>query len=241
MDSSVSHPNHRAEAKRDDRRRRADVERRQNRNEIMMDLDKLKVRFDGDEPTWELEHLLQRVTANNQVNSSVAFMKLGLKGLSLAVELGAQRFYPGLRLSGWSESLSRDLDTGNSDYLLEQVYRKFFRKGPPNVFFSFALLILGSAFFHSLGAPGAAQKGKGGPLTGFQSIMSSVAGMFGVSGGGAGGASEAARPVFSSRTAAGRSKDTSPARVSTSAGGLSAVHDDGEQPPRRRNRIAPAS
>jgi hypothetical protein len=195
-----------------------------------------KVKFDADAPTYELESLLERVIANNQVMARVAFMKMGMKLGALGIELLADKFAPKLRLSGWSESLSLDLDTGNYDHTLEQLYRKFFRRGPPNAYWSLGLLILGSAFFHSMGGAGARNAKEGGAMTGMQKMFSKVSGiinglggmssMFSMFGGGAGGAASAATSTPPAAAAAAP-PSTKPTTESTQT--------------QRRSRIAPAT
>ncbi len=218
--------------------RRRNEEARQARHEIILKLDMYKVKFDNEAPTYELETMLERVVANNQVMARVAFMKMGIKLGALGIELLADKFAPKLRLSGWSESLSLDLDTGNYDYTLEQLYRKFFRRGPPNAYWSLGLLILGSAFFHCMGGAGARNAKEGGAMTGMQKMFSKVSGivnslggmgsMFGMFTGGNGAAT------------ASSSKDAAASSASTSHNPVPKPSNSASQTQQRRSRIAAA-
>ena len=111
----------------------------------MIDLDKHHIKYDDDEPTWKLKHRLTRVLANKQTESKVKFVKFVIQIITLAIEKGACHFMPRCRLEGWSNNLNKDLTSGNFDTTLEQAYRKFWSKGPPNPLVYLAIVIVGSA------------------------------------------------------------------------------------------------
>jgi len=159
------------------REKRRAIQERQDRHEIILELDKWHIEFTGDEETYELEHLLDRVLTNQQLGAKVAFMKTGLKLLVTAIELAANRFAPQLGLKGWADSLTKVLDGKNYDNLMEQLYRKIWSKGPPNPWSSLAIIIFGSAFLHCVGAgvkgmPASA----GGMLSAFMPMLGSFLG-----------------------------------------------------------------
>jgi len=174
VESSVSHPRRRD---RDHTQRRMDMDRR-NRHELILELDKVGVKFVGDEKTWELEHLLERHYANQHLIQRVATVKSCIKFGSFVVEKLMNLFLPKIPLRGWCEHLCAELDTGNHDQTLEQVSRRFWRKGPPNAFITLGLLIGGSMVMYCVGMRGNSSAGNAGSGSG---------GGTGSSGGGGGG------------------------------------------------------
>jgi len=158
---------------------------RRNRHELILELDKTGVKIVGDEETWELQHLLERHHANQHLIQRVATVKSFLKFGAFVIEKLVMLFIPKIPLRGWCEHLCAELDTGNHDQTLEQVSRKFWRKGPPNAFMSLGLLIAGSLVMYCLGmkgtpAPGDSGTGGGGGMfKGIGGMMSSLLGAFG--------------------------------------------------------------
>jgi hypothetical protein len=188
VESSVSHPDRRRD--RQYKQRRQDMDRR-NRHELILELDKTGVKIVGNEETWELQHLLERHYANQHLIQRVATVKSCIKFGAFVVEKLVMLFVPKIPLKGWCEHLCAELDTGNHDQTLEQVSRKFWRKGPPNATMSLGLLIAGSCVMYCLGvrksgdekeAAGGSGGGGGGMFKGLGGMMSGLLGAFGKSG-----------------------------------------------------------
>jgi hypothetical protein len=129
---------------------------RRNRHELILELDKCGVKIVGNEETWELQYLLERYHSNQSLIQRVETMKSCIKFGAFAIEKLVGLFMPKIPLRGWSAHLSAELDTGNHDSTLEQVSRKFWRKGPPNAWVSLGLLIAGSCVMYCLGGRGTA-------------------------------------------------------------------------------------
>ena len=210
IESSVSHPSRR-HFKGASYKERLDADERETRHEIILELDKYEIPFEGDEPTWQLRHKLERVLANRQTVAKVKFIRMGIQLGSTVVELVIVKIFPRLKLKGWAEGLAKDLNTGNYDGMLEQVYRKVCRKGGmPNVWFMLAMLVLGSAVLHCIGFKGSAEEGAGGPVTAFNGGLGGMMGMLGSVFSGLGGGSSAAKPTPAKVTATTTSTSNTP-------------------------------
>lgn len=220
VESSVSHPDRRRD--RQYKQRRQDMDRR-NRHELILELDKTGVKIVGNEETWELQHLLERHYANQHLIQRVATVKSCIKFGAFVVEKLVMLFVPKIPLKGWCEHLCAELDSGNHDQTLEQVSRKFWRKGPPNATMSLGLLIAGSCVMYCLGVRKSGDEketaggggGGGGMFKGLGGMMSGLLGAFGK-----GGSPPPASRVNIQSTAAS---------VPTSSGGE----------PRRRSKMPP--
>jgi hypothetical protein len=206
---------------------------REVRHELIIELDKHKIEFDADADTWELKHLLERTLANNHLLARVAFVKQGLKLGAFALEWALDKFAPKLRLKGWAETLSQTLDSGNHDATLEQVYRKVWHKGPPNVWLNIGMLIVGSAVAHCLGAWMTEKAAASGGAPGGGGLASLLGGLLG----GLGGAKAAPKHHHHQQSTA--SKSTS--RVSAVSGTPAAAtaQNTSSGTPVRRSRLAP--
>jgi hypothetical protein len=162
---------------------------RRNRHELILELDKTGVKIVGNEETWELQHLLERHYANQHLIQRVATVKSCIKFGAFVVEKLVMLFVPKIPLKGWCEHLCAELDSGNHDQTLEQVSRKFWRKGPPNATMSLGLLIAGSCVMYCLGVRKSGDEkeagggGGGGMFKGLGGMMSGLLGAFGKSGG----------------------------------------------------------
>jgi hypothetical protein len=210
IESSVSHPSRR-QFKGASYKERLEADERETRHEIILELDKYEIPFEGDEPTWQLRHKLERVLANRQTVAKVKFIRMGIQLGSTIVELIIVKIFPRLKLKGWAEGLAKDLSTGNYDGMLEQVYRKVWRKGGmPNVWLMLAMLVLGSAVLHCIGFKGSAEEGAGGPVTAFNGGLGGMMGMLGSVFAGLGGGSTSTKPAPTKVTATSTSSPNAP-------------------------------
>ena len=109
------------------------------------------------QPLWKLRHELERHLANQTLRKRVTLVKAGLKLGVMFIEKVTKSF---LRLDGWTAFVSGQLDTGQYDDSLEQIYRLMFSSGQPNPWITIAMLIVGSAVAHhtatAVGGVGAA-------------------------------------------------------------------------------------
>lgn len=165
-----------------------------NKMEIIRELDKLA--FGGVElsfkPTLEmsevkLRHELERHIANQTLVQRVAIVKGLMKVGAVIVEMVFGTF---LKLRNWSVHISRQLDSGQYDLTLEQVYRTIWKRSAPNPWLSLAMLVVGSALMFHFGlvppepSDGGGSSGGGG---GGGGIGGMLGGMLGGGGGGLGG------------------------------------------------------
>lgn len=142
-------------------------------------------------PLWRLQHEHQRLTTTTTTVQRVKFMKMGLSILLQVLELVAVKFVK--RLNGWAACVTTELESGNYDNALEEIYRSMYGRGPPNPWLQLGFMIIGSAAMFVFrpqdpllgngGGGGAGSNGGGGGGFGMGSLFGGLMNMFGGGGG----------------------------------------------------------
>ena len=172
------------------------------KRECLIDLEKLKLQnikltknYSMDDDLVDMQYERDRHNMNMEL---VQKMKIS-KGYILLGGLGIVFFNMiignKLLLDGWLEALNNELESGNYNVALEQIYHMFHKRGPPSPFWSLGLLCATSVVCtHFSNKMGVSIKGYGkdGDKTkghssgtgstgfgGFGSIMGALSGLFG--------------------------------------------------------------
>ena len=121
---------------------------RAERAEIIGAMDSAGLEVDLSLSTADLSDALDRHT-NQSVIYRKRFQTRGVfqTGVML-IDLIANQFAPFLGLQQWGENLIAKLNEKEWDSLWEEIYRKFYKKGPPNPYMTLGLAVITSLVVH---------------------------------------------------------------------------------------------
>lgn len=118
-----------------------DEEVKMEKNRVLMELDglekkynlKLYRKFSLKDPLSEMKFALDQYNTDLDVKAGVGFLKFAIPLLLSGIEKGNQKFLKGwLKIDGFSQDIRKDmsdpLESTKWDYVLDRVYRKYFRK-----------------------------------------------------------------------------------------------------------------
>ena len=100
--------------------------------------------FTRDDSLEDLEFLYQRTKAANDCDSTVEFLKSGMKVLFTGIEMGNNAIGPILSLDGYAASQ----DVEKYDSCLRRIYKTYYRMGTVNPILELCMLLCGSLVMH---------------------------------------------------------------------------------------------
>lgn len=114
----------------------------------------LATRVSMQDTLQHLEFMYNQCRNTADANSTVEFMKEGLRMVCVGLETANEKFGPFLQLNGWSRAVTADMK--KFQHPLEEIYRRYWRRGGVSPFLELAMALGSSVMqYHFTGGYGA--------------------------------------------------------------------------------------